>query len=86
MLGYTGQLSGTLRFEDVTERDEQGRTRIHRVLTGDYSRREGRWQPSALPPGRKLLPPQPLFKKLDDKVVAEELARLEQGTPPAAGH
>jgi methionyl-tRNA synthetase len=35
-----------------------------------------RWQPSALQPGAKLNQPAPLFKKLDEKVVEEERARL----------
>jgi len=73
MLGYTGSLSGTPRFEEATE---DGKT--HRVLTGDYSQRVGRWEPSRLPPGQKLGTPAPLFKKLEDSVVTEELARLEQ--------
>jgi methionyl-tRNA synthetase len=46
------------------------------VLTGDYETWVGEWVPSALPPGQKLQQPAPLFKKLDDSVVAEELARL----------
>jgi methionyl-tRNA synthetase len=86
LLGYTGQLSGTLRFEEVSEPDERGRTHTHRVLTGDHGRKEGRWEPSALPPGQKLQPPVPLFKKLEDSVVTEELARLEQGSPQPASH
>jgi methionyl-tRNA synthetase len=86
LLGYTGQLSGTLRFEEASEPDGSGGTRAHRVLTGDYTRQEGRWQPSALPPGQRLQPPQPLFKKLEDSVVAEELARLEKTSPPSSGH
>jgi len=49
------------------------------VLTGDYDTWVGRWEPSALPPGQKLPQPTPLFKKLDEKVVDEELARLEAG-------
>ena len=83
MLGYTGALSGTLHFADVSE---DGRT--HRVLTGDYSKMVGQWQPSALPGGQKLGTPAPLFKKLEDKVVVEELARLEEslGSKAKAAH
>ena len=36
------------------------------------------WQPSGLKPGAKLSQPAPLFKKLDEKVVEEERARLGQ--------
>jgi methionyl-tRNA synthetase len=83
MLGYSGALSGTPHFAEVSE---DGRT--HRVLTGDYSKMVGKWQPSALPGGQKLGTPAPLFKKLEDKVVAEELARLEEsvGGTGRAGH
>ena len=38
----------------------------------------------ALAPGQAFQAPQPLFKKLDESVVASELARLEQGSGPAA--
>ena len=72
LLGYEGWLAGPLLFEEVAEED--GTT--HRVLTGDYAAWSGRWAPSALPPGQKLQTPAPLFKKLDESVVAEELARL----------
>jgi len=34
------------------------------------------WKPSELKPGAKLNPPSPLFKKLDEKVVEEERAKL----------
>jgi methionyl-tRNA synthetase len=74
MLGYEGSVSGNLRFETVSEPDG----RSHRVLTGDYAQAVGRWAPSALPAGRPLGTPKPLFRKLDTAVVEEELARLEQ--------
>lgn len=35
-----------------------------------------KWKPSELKPGAKLNPPAPLFKKLEDKLVEEERARL----------
>jgi methionyl-tRNA synthetase len=75
LLGYEGWLAGPLLFREEAEDD--GST--HRVLTGDYDTWSGRWEPSALPPGQKIQQPGPLFKKLDEKVVEEELARLEQG-------
>lgn len=73
MLGYTGYIAGPLEFHDYTEAD--GST--HRGLTGDYSSWVGRWQPSSLPVGQALQQPRPLFKKLDESVIAEELARME---------
>jgi len=71
-LGYDGFLAGPLEFHEVTEDDG----RSHRVLTGDYASWIGRWEPSQLPVGQALREPKPLFKKLDEKVVDEELARL----------
>jgi methionyl-tRNA synthetase len=80
LLGYEGWIAGPLEFREVTEDD--GST--HTVLTGDYDSWVGRWEPSELPPGQKLREPQPLFKKLDpDKVVAEELARLQESAQAA---
>jgi methionyl-tRNA synthetase len=74
LLGYEGYLSGPLEFREI---DEEGESHI--VLTGDYQSWVGSWEPSELPAGRKLQEPQALFKKLDaEKVVQEELARLEQ--------
>ncbi len=45
------------------------------VITGDYTG-GGRWESVPLPVGRPLAPPTPLFKKLDESIVDEELARL----------
>ena len=38
------------------------------------------WQLHLPQPGQKLLPPEPLFSKLDEKLVAEETARLGQAS------
>ncbi len=38
------------------------------------------WKWQELPPGQKLLPPQPLFSKLDDSLIEEETEKL--GQPP----
>ncbi|MGH3134152.1 MAG: class I tRNA ligase family protein, partial [Gaiellaceae bacterium] len=74
LLGYEDTLAGPLDFRTV---DEEG-GREHVVLTGDYGTWSGRWEPSALPAGRKLPEPRPLFVKLDaEAVVAAELARME---------
>jgi methionyl-tRNA synthetase len=45
------------------------------VLTGDYSQ-GARWTSMPIEVGRALLPPKPVFKKLDPSIVDEELARL----------
>ncbi len=74
MLGYEGYLAGPLEFREYTEEGDH----THRVLTGAYDTWVGRWEPSHLPVGQALPKPQPLFQKLDDSLVAEELARMEQ--------
>jgi methionyl-tRNA synthetase len=80
LLGYEGYLSGPLELQEV---EEDGET--HVVLTGDYRSWGGSWTPSELPPGRVLPKPRPLFEKLDaEKVVEDELARLEQAAAEAA--
>jgi methionyl-tRNA synthetase len=77
LLGYDGWIAGPLEFREV---DEDGET--HEVLTGDYASWIGEWRPSELPPGQKLREPEPLFKKLDDAVVEEELARMRGASEP----
>jgi methionyl-tRNA synthetase len=71
LLGYKGTMFGrqyTGSFEEET--------RTHTALCYDASELVGRWEPSQLPPGQPLRKPKPLFKKLDPKVVEEELARM----------
>ncbi len=72
MLGYSGYIAGPLEFRSYTE--EGGNT--HRVLTGDYASWVGKWEPTELPIGQKLLKPAPLFQKLDESVVEDELQRM----------
>jgi methionyl-tRNA synthetase len=72
LLGYEGYIAGPLEFREVTEEDG----RSHQVLTGDYSTWVGSWEPSELPPGQTLLEPKPLFRKLDDSTIEEELQRM----------
>jgi methionyl-tRNA synthetase len=71
MLGYEGSLIGR---QYVATFEEE--TRSHQVLCYDASELTGRWEPSQLPPGQPLREPRPLFKKLDESVVEEELARM----------
>ncbi|MDR0344975.1 MAG: methionine--tRNA ligase [Nocardiopsaceae bacterium] len=75
MLGGEGGWAGLPRIDEV---DEDGGA-PYPVITGEYSG-VGRWQPAPVRPGTPLAPPEPLFAKLDQSVVDEELARLrEQG-------
>jgi methionyl-tRNA synthetase len=72
-LGYDGQLFGT---QHVVEYQEE--TRSHEALTYDHSGTIGTWAPSALPPRQALHPPAPLFKKLDESVIEDEVAQLAE--------
>ena len=71
MLGGTGDWSGMPRIETV---DEEGAP-SYPVITGDYDS-TFRWESRPIAAGTPLTAPVPLFKKLDDSVVDEEIARL----------
>jgi methionyl-tRNA synthetase len=71
-LGYEGQIFGT---QQVVEYREE--THSHRALTYDHTDAIDTWAPSALPAGQALRAPAPLFRKLDESVIDEEYARLE---------
>jgi methionyl-tRNA synthetase len=71
LLGYDGTLAGPVEFREV---DDDGET--YEVLTGDYAGWVGSWEPSALTPGQPLREPKPLFRKLDESIVDEELKRM----------
>ena len=72
-LGYDGVIAPQPEFR--TRREPDGST--HDVLTGDYGVAPA-WAPTALPAGRKLREPHPLFKKLDPSVVDQEVERMEE--------
>ncbi len=50
--------------------------KLHRMLGFDGNIEDYGWQLMTPKPGQKLLPPEPLFVKLDEGLVAEETARL----------
>jgi methionyl-tRNA synthetase len=79
LLGHEGHIAGPLVFRHVEEEDG----RKHEILTGDYRSWVGSWAPSELQPGQALQEPRPLFKKLDDSVVEEELARMREAADAA---
>jgi methionyl-tRNA synthetase len=70
-LGYTQPLFGEQIVE--THTDALGDHTVLRYLPDKAS---GRWEPSQLPPGQVILKPEPLFRKLDKKIVQEERAKL----------
>lgn len=71
MLGESGTIFGQQRVAMYQEEN-----RSHVALTYDPDGAIGSWSRSEIPAGRTLPQPQPLFKKLDDSVAEEELARL----------
>jgi methionyl-tRNA synthetase len=71
MLGGTGAWSEMPRVETV---DEEGGP-SYPVITGSYDS-SFRWAPRPIPVGTPLSVPAPLFAKLDQSVVDEEIARL----------
>jgi methionyl-tRNA synthetase len=76
-LGGTGTVSPMPEIREVEDLD--GGTG-YPILAGDYRRGETlpAWEPAPIVPGTPVPPPNPVFRKLDDLVVAEELARLEE--------
>jgi len=70
-LGYETDLLGV---QEATEYQES--TRKHLALTYRYESVGDIWVPSRLPPGQALRRPEPLFRKLDEEIVEQELARL----------
>jgi methionyl-tRNA synthetase len=73
MLGYQDVIAPQ---PEIREYGEEGGER-HVVLGNEYDETL-RWCPSALPAGRPLQEPKALFKKLDQKIVDEELRRMEE--------
>jgi methionyl-tRNA synthetase len=71
MLGYDDVIAPQ---PEVCEYEEEAGQR-HRVLGGAYDATP-RWEPSRIPAARPLPEPRPLFKKLDERVIDEELARM----------
>ena len=70
-LGGKGDLRGQSRVETF---EEDGKS--HLALVYDPPSAKVSWAPSSLPAGQALGEPEPLFKKLDESIVEEELARL----------
>ena len=70
-LGYDGKLFGEQDIESYRESE-----RSHTALVYSDEDATGRWQPSELEAGQALRPPAPLFRKLDESIVIEEMNRL----------
>jgi methionyl-tRNA synthetase len=72
--GYETPLFGEQYTEEVT--DALGSHKVLRYRLGRDDIPPYQWKPSELKPGQKLNQPGPLFKKLEDKIIEEERARL----------
>jgi methionyl-tRNA synthetase len=70
-LGYSSPLFGE-QFTTLVP-DSLGE---HTALRYRPANASGRWLPSQLHPGQAMMPPEPLFKKLDAGIVAQERARM----------
>ena len=70
-LGYTTPLFGAQYTQTI--QDSLGE---HTALRYQPNPMGGQWRPTTLQAGHKLNQPQPLFRKLEEKIVAEERARL----------
>ena len=78
LLGGTGTIAPQPRIDEVTDLDDESRR--YPVITGDYRLGEtvAPWAPRAVVPGTPVGKPTPVFTKLDDSVVEEEIARVRE--------
>jgi methionyl-tRNA synthetase len=74
--GYETPLFGEQYTEAVKDSLGEHTVLRYRASTSPTAPLSAQWKPSELKPGQKLNQPGPLFKKLEDKVVEEERARL----------
>jgi methionyl-tRNA synthetase len=75
LLGGTGVWSVAPEIHEVTDLDDGS---PYPVITGPYDQGQAVWGSTPLPPpGTPLAPPTPIFAKLDESVVEDELRRLE---------
>jgi methionyl-tRNA synthetase len=77
LLGGTGVWSVKPEIHEVTDLDDGS---PYPIITGPYEEGQAVWASTPLAaPGTPLASPKPVFTKLDDSVVEEELRRLEGG-------
>ena len=77
VLGGDGAFVPMPRLETVAGLDDGDEGRSYPVITGDYTATP-RWQSRPVVVGTPISKPAPVFTKLDDAVVEEELARAAQ--------
>ena len=77
VFGGAGQIAPMPRIEEVVDLDvknDDGTDRVYPIITGDYTAAPT-WERHAVKVGQKVAKPTPIFEKLDDGIVEEELAR-----------
>jgi len=79
VLGGPGDVAAMPRIEEVTDLDDDT---PYPIITGDYAVTQP-WGPRTLPVGQSVAKPRPVFTKLDESVIAEELARMGLEEEPA---
>lgn len=86
VMGGSGDIAPMPRIDEVAELDPDvlpedfaGRS-TYPVITGDYSGFP-EWQRHDVKPGTPIAKPQPVFTKLDEAIVEEELARYGASIP-----
>jgi len=73
-LGGTGVFSPMPHISEVEDLDRPGRG--YPIIEGDYSAQHGTWKRLDLVAGTAVPPPVPIFTKLDDDIVEQELERM----------
>ncbi|MFN8078160.1 MAG: methionine--tRNA ligase [Kineosporiaceae bacterium] len=78
IFGGTGTVSPMPEIREVTDLDGAWDGAEYPVLMGDYRRGEtlSAWASIPVIPGTPVAAPSPVFRKLDDSIVEEEIARL----------
>ena len=86
VMGGAGNIAPMPRIEEVEELDPQvlpeafdGRNG-YPIITGDYTSAPT-WERHLITVGTPILKPTPVFTKLDEAIVEEELARYADSTP-----
>lgn len=81
LLGGEGEIAPLPRIvevEDLDVQNEDGTPRTYPVITGDYTQ-VPTWERHLIVPGTPVPKPTPVFQKLDESVVEEELAAASSG-------